>query len=354
MQSQPRFARRVQLVAHPEHELQSRHFTLAETPLPSLAAGQVLIRNRCFRISVSTRLMASRDAQEIKGIPFPPLKPGDALADAAIGEVLATAPESDLRIGDCVMHPLGWRDYAIVDAQHCTVLPREPVDAAAYLGHGWTAYAALTRGTRIEHGDTVFVSSGAGAIGSMAGQIARRLGAARVIGSTGSHEKAAWMKQTLGYDAVVVGNNGGNNNGNVSGRSFAAQLADAAPDGIDVAVDMVGGEQLSAALALARDGARFVVLGALVAELKAERSACIAPADIDTFPFPVKGITLRGYSACEDDPRAFDEWMQRLADWRQDGTFHLPRTTFHGLDDAPRALQEACAGRLKGVVLVEL
>jgi NADPH-dependent curcumin reductase CurA len=309
-----------------------------------LRPHQVLLRNRWFRISVSTRLMASREAKEIKGIPFPALKPGDALADAAIGDVIAATPESGLQTGDTVLHSLGWRDYAVADARQCTLLLRDRLEPAAYLGHGWTAYAALTRGTHINRGDTVFVSSGAGAIGSMAGQIARRLGAGRVIGSTGTPGKAEWMKTELGYDAVIVRD----------GRPIVAQLAEAAPRGIDVFVDMVGGEQLTAAVTLAREGARFVILGALIAELNAEGSTSIAPTEIDSFQLPIKGITLRGYSACEDDPSAFDEWMQRLKEWRHEGAIHLPCTTFNGLDNAPKALQEACAGRLKGVVLVEL
>jgi NADPH-dependent curcumin reductase CurA len=309
-----------------------------------LRPHQVLLRNRWFRISVSTRLMASREAKEIKGIPFPALKPGDALADAAIGDVIAAMPESGLQAGDTVLHSLGWRDYAVADARQCTLLLRDRLEPAAYLGHGWTAYAALTRGTHINRGDTVFVSSGAGAIGSMAGQIARRLGAGRVIGSTGTPGKAEWMKTELGYDAVIVRD----------GRPIVAQLAEAAPRGIDVFVDMVGGEQLTAAVTLAREGARFVILGALIAELNAEGSTSIAPTEIDSFQLPIKGITLRGYSACEDDPSAFDEWMQRLKEWRHEGAIHLPCTTFNGLDNAPKALQEACAGRLKGVVLVEL
>ncbi|MCA8277600.1 NADP-dependent oxidoreductase [Burkholderia sp. AU30280] len=344
MDLHPRVSRQVQLATHPDGTLQSAHFSIVETSLPPLAPHQVLLRNRWFRISVSTRLMSSRDAKEIKGIPFPPLKPGDALADAAIGEVIAAGPESGLQVGEIVLHPLGWRDYAVVDAHRCEALPGEGLDAAAYLGHGSTAYAALTRGIQIKRGDTVLVSSGAGAIGSMAGQIARRLGAGRVIGSTRSPDKAAWMRRELGYDAVIVRD----------GSPFVAQLADAAPDGIDVFVDMVGGEQLSAAVGLAREGARFVILGALVAELSAEHASSIAPAEIDTFRLPIKGITLRGYSACEDDPGVIDEWLDRLHEWRQASAICLPCTTFRGLDNAPAALQEACAGRLKGVVLVEL
>jgi len=344
MHSQPRISRQVTLAAHPEGRLQSADFAVTETPLPPLRAGQALLRNRWFRVSVSTRLMASRQAKAIKGIPFPPLNLGDALSDGAIGEVVATTPESDLQMGDTVLHPWGWRDYAVVDAQHCRVIKNTSIEPAAYLGHGWTAYAALTRGIQIKRGDRVLVTSGAGAIGSMAAQIVRKLGAARVIGSTGSPDKIAWMKQELGYDEVIVRGD----------RSFLDQLAKAAPDGIDVCVDMVGGEQLGAALSLAREHARFVILGALIAELHAERSSSIAPVEIDTFRLPIMGITLRGYSADEADAGAFDEWLSCLGGWQRDGGILLPSTTFHGLEKASVALEMACEGRLKGVVLIEL
>ncbi|WP_087686678.1 NADP-dependent oxidoreductase [Pandoraea sp. PE-S2R-1] len=343
MPALPRITRHVTLTAHPEGTLTSSSFALTDVPLPSLAPHEVLVRNRWFRVSISTRLMASREATAIKGIPFPTLKPGDSLADGAIGEVIAATPESGLAPGMIVSHRLGWREHAVVDARHCKRLPSGPLDPAAYLGHGWTAYAALTRGITVKRGDTALVSSGAGAIGSMAGQIARRLGAARVIGSTGSADKAGWMTQALGYDAVIVRN----------GKPFATQLADAAPDGIDVFVDMVGGEQLTAAVAQAREGARFAILGALGAELHANHSTSVAPTEIDAFQLPIKGITLRGYSA-DDDEDVFDEWIKRQNAWRLDGSFHLPCTMFHGLENAPLALQEACAGKLKGVVLVEL
>lgn len=113
-----------------------------------------------------------------------------------------------LPVGSLVMHPFGWRKYAVVKEQDCKLIDCCEPDPAAYLGHGWTAYAALTRGVQVKKGDTVFVSSGAGAIGSMAGQIARILGAARVVGSTGSFSKAGWMKEELGYDAVITRDGG--------------------------------------------------------------------------------------------------------------------------------------------------
>ncbi|MEL6060951.1 MULTISPECIES: MDR family NADP-dependent oxidoreductase [unclassified Methylobacterium] len=335
--------REVRLTRHPVGALRAEDFIVADTPMPVPGPGELLVRNRWFRVSVSTRLMAQEDAQTVQGIPFPPLRIGDTLADAAIGEVVAVGPTCDLPVGSVVMHPFGWRDYAVVAAPHATLLDAD-ADPAAHLGHGWTAYAALTQGIRIEAGDTVFVTSGAGAIGAMAGQIAKRLGAGRVIGSTSGRDKADWMRVELGYDAVVTR----------GGDPLIDQLAWAAPQGIDVIVDMVGGEQLAAALSLARNGARCVILGALTAELDPRRAGLRAPVELDSFQIVIKGITLRGFSACEEASDAFAAWLHHLAAWQRDGGLRLPCTVLEGLDAAPLALQEACAGRLRGVVLVTL
>lgn len=338
MTSMPK-CRQVRLARHPEAMIQPSDLVIAETQLPPPGPTDVVVRNRWFRVSISTRLMADHDAQAVEGIPFPALSPGDTLADGAIGEVLACPADSGFMVGDFVSHPFGWRDHAVVPVGQCVALGRGPIEPAAYLGHGWTAYAALTRGTRIRPGDTVFVSSAAGAIGSMAGQIARRLGAARVIGSTGSRDKADWMRADLGYDAAVLRNGG----------PLADQLAAAAPDGIDVFVDMVGGDHLVAAVGAAREGARFVLLGALTAELDRQGASIVAPAALDSFQLILKDITLRGYSA-DRDIAAFAEWIA----WQRDAGLHFARTMVAGLDDAPQALHDACEGRLRGVVIVAL
>ncbi|MGQ5762619.1 zinc-binding dehydrogenase [Serratia sp. IR-2025] len=151
------------------------------------------------------------------------------------------------------------------------------------------------------------------------------------------------MQEELGYDAVVTRDGGPMNE----------QLAKAAPEGIDVIVDMVGGEQLAAAIKLARDGARGVLLGALTAELNAEKASLRAPVTLDSFQIIFKGMTLRGFSA-DHSPDAFGFWLRDLKTWKRDGRIHLTSTTFKGIESSISALQEACAGRLKGVVLIEL
>jgi len=339
MTALPKTCREVRLAAHPAGTIRPDDLAIVALPLPPIGSNDLVVRNRWFRVSISTRLMADPDATAVEGIPFPALKPGDTLADGAIGEIVACPPDSGFAPGQWVSHPFGWRDHAVVDAGLCTALADGPIEPAAWLGHGWTAYAALTRGVPVRPGDTVFVTSGAGAIGSMAGQIARRLGATRVIGSTGSPDKAAWMTADLGYDAVVLRGE----------KPIAEQLAAAAPEGIDLCVDMVGGAQLAAAAAVAREGARFVLLGALTAELDAAGASIVAPVTLDSFQLVLRDVILRGYSA-DRDAAAFGDWIA----WQRDAGLHFARTLVAGLDAAPQALHDACEGRLRGVVLVEL
>jgi len=225
----------------------------------------------------------------------------------------------------------------------CERVGDELPELAAHLSHGWTAYAGLTRAAQIRPGDTVFVTSAAGAIGSMAGQIARLLGAARVIGSTGSAEKASRLVRELGYDRAVLRGAG----------SIAAQLEEAAPDGLDVVIDNVGGEQLRAAVGAAREGARVVIMGALSGQLAREGAGRTAPVELDSFPILLKKLTLRGYSA-DDDPDARAEWTERFGQWLRSGSIVFPRVLVEGIERAPEVLQRTAEGGYFGTAIVEL
>ena len=341
----PSTGREVRLVARPEGLPGPEHFEIVEVPLPRPGRGQVLVRNLYFGISASLRMMMSQGAEDVPGVPFPALAPGDVLAQKALGRVVAAGDGSSLRPGDLVSHYLGWREYAAVDEADCTPLGgSELPDPAAYLGHGHTAYAALTRGVRIRPGDCVFVTAASGAIGSMAGQIARLLGAGRVIGSTGSRAKAERLVSELGYDAAVIRGDA---------EPLAAQLAKAAPEGVDVVLDNVGGEQLAAAVDAANEGARLLVVGTLSGQLAPHGTGRRAPAELDTVQILLKKLTLHGYSA-DDDPDAEQEWHERSAAWLRDGRITFPSVRIQGIEHAPEAVLDAMAGRHFGTVIVEL
>jgi 2-alkenal reductase len=316
---------------------------IVDAPLPTPAAGEVLVRNIAFRLSPSIRMMMGKGAENVEGVPFPALQVGDALREEALGEVIEAPNGHALSPGDLVIHHYGWREYAAVPAVDCQKVSRDVADILLHLSHGWTAYAALTRGLGLKAGETVFISSAAGAIGSMAGQIARLLGASRVIGSTSTREKADRLIAELGYDAVVIRGAG----------AIAGQLKEAAPAGIDAVLDSVGGEQLHAAVEVARERARILIVGALSGQLAADGTGRQAPVELDSFKLLLKRLTIRGYSA-DDDPDAREEWDGQLSRWSAAGQIRFPCEFVRGLRNAPEALAEACRGAFFGTVLVAL
>jgi NADPH-dependent curcumin reductase CurA len=333
----PDTSREVRLVAQPERLPEPADLAVVHTPLPVPGEGEVLVRNRFFHVFAALRTLMGGS---VAGAPFPALRPGDTLFGAAIGEVVTAPEDSGVRPGDLVAHLRGWREYAAV-ADYTPLDPAGLPDPVAHLAPGRTAYGALTRAAKVRPGDTVFVSGGAGSVGSLAGRLARLLGAGRVIGSTGSPAKAARMVAELGYDAAVVR----------GGEPLESQLAEAAPDGIDVLFDNVGGEDLRAAIATARTGARFVLVGALSGQLSAHGPGTTAPVELDTFPLIVKQITMVGYGA---PPGLQEEWLERFGGWLRSGDLTFPYVRVEGIDQAPQALHDVTHGRHVGTVVVAL
>jgi 2-alkenal reductase len=338
MSEVPRTAREIRVAALPDGLPDVADLTVAEAPVPSPGPEEVLIRNRLFTVFAALRTLL---AGSVPGTPFPGLKPGDALFGPALGDIVTAPDGTGLRAGQLVRHMSGWREYAVVPAAGCEPVRGNLPDPAAYLAQGATAYGGLVRDARVRPGDTVFVSGGAGSLGSMAGQIARLLGASRVIGSTGSAWKAEQMVASLGYDSAVV-----------RGRApVADQLQAAAPDGIDICFDNVGGEDLRAALTAARPSARFVIVGALSGQLGG--SGTTAPAAIDTYQFIVKRITMTGYTG-GGDAALRAKWEERFAAWLHAGAIQFPHVRVAGIERAPQALHDVLAGRYLGTAVVAL
>lgn len=327
--------REVRLAARPRGPLTDELFEIVEVPTPVPESGQVLVRTTVMAVAAVMRTLMD----EASDVPMPSYAVGEPLNGPAIGEVVA-APGTDFSPGDLVQHRLGWREYALLDASAVQrVEPDLLPDPAAYLSQGSTAWMGVVRGAEVRPGDTVFVSGAAGGVGSLAGQIARSRGAVRLIGSTGSRRKADFLREELGYDAVVIRGAG----------PIEEQLRAAAPDGIDALVDNVGGEQLEAAIAVARRGARLALVGSLSSQLSDTGGQ---KTGIDTLALVSRSITLRGV-ALYDHLDVIPEWNRRFAAGLRDGTLTFPNSRLHGIDQAPRALRELIEGRHLGTVLVE-
>nr|CTQ89157.1 Putative oxidoreductase YncB [Kibdelosporangium sp. MJ126-NF4] len=324
------------MVRRPVGPLQDGDLRVVEAPVPRPGAGEVLVRNRMMSVTAVMRSLMDGDI----GLPMPSYELGQVLWGPAVGEVVATG-DTGLKSGDLVVHNQGWREYAAVDASTAQpadvdVLP----DIAAHLSQGVTAWLGVVRACQVRPGDTVFVTGASGGVGSLAGQIARVRGAQRVIGSTGSRSKADYLLGQLGYDAVVIRGEG----------DIEEQLRAAAPDGIDVVFDNVGGEQLLAALAVARRGARVALVGAMSSQASGGFSA---PVEIDTGALIMGGITLRGFAGfdhLDGVPEAIREFGRGLAD----KSIVFPHVRVSGIDEAPGALRGLLAGQHIGAVLVEL
>ncbi|MFF4831551.1 NADP-dependent oxidoreductase [Streptomyces sp. NPDC001315] len=245
----PAVSREWHLLSRPVGWPKPEDFALVEAEIRQPGADEVLVRNKY--LSVDPYMRGRMSAAKSYVAPF---ELGKAMQGGAVGEVVASGVEGIVP-GDHVLHFGGWREYATVDAKQIVKVDPEAAPLSTYLGvlgmTGLTAYAGLLRTASFKEGDSVFVSGAAGAVGSQVGQIAKLKGASRVIGSAGSDEKVKLLVEEYGFDAAFNYKNG----------PVGEQLREAAPDGVDVYFDNVGGDHLEAAIGqLNRDG-RIAICG---------------------------------------------------------------------------------------------
>lgn len=333
----PASTREIHLASRPSGRPVPDNFRLATTELPELADGQVLVENRFMSVDPYMRGRMN-DAKSYSA----PFRLDEALDGGAVGEVIASRSEAH-KVGDVVVHQLGWREHAVVDAAAATNVPAGLAPTSAFLGAlgmtGLTAYAGLLKVAEFKEGDVVFVSGAAGAVGSMVGQIAKALGAAKVIGSAGSPAKVARLLE-LGFDAAFDYND----------APVLEQLQAAAGErGIDVYFDNVGGEHLEAALAVLNVGGRVAMCGAI-----AQYNTTEPPAAPRNLAVAIgKQLTLRGFLVGGQRQHAA-EFRQKMAAWLADGTVRYDETIVDGLENAPRAFIDLLDGANTGKMLVRL
>ncbi len=333
----PVTAREIQLASRPHGRPVPENFRLAETDIAELSEGQVLVRNLFMSVDPYMRGRMN-DAKSYAA----PYALDAALDGGAVGEIIASR-SADRNVGDVVVHSLGWRDYAVLEAAATTPARTDLAPASAFLGAlgmtGLTAYVGLTKVADFRPGDVVFVSGAAGAVGSLVGQIAKALGASRVIGSAGSADKVARLLE-LGFDAAF----------NYKDGPVAGQLAAAAGErGIDVYFDNVGGEHLEAALSALTVGGRVAMCGAISQYNATEPT----PAPRNLMMAVGKQLRLQGFIV-GSYWQHMGELAEKMAGWLASGAVRYDETIVDGLENAPQAFMDLLDGANTGKMLVRL
>jgi len=306
--------------------------------LPPLAEDEVRVRN--LFISVDP-YMRSR-MNDMKSY-VPPYDLDRAMDADAVGRVIESR-SPDLAVGQLVQHFQGWRDVAQGPARNFTARDEVPgLEPSVYLSAlgltALTAWVGLLVIAEMKPGDSVFVSGAAGAVGSAVGQIARLHGASRVIGSAGSDEKVALLRSRYGFDASFNYKNG----------AVSRQLREAAPDGIDVCFDNVGGDHLEAAIFAFNDGGRAALCGAI----SAYNADHAQPGPRNLAMMISKGLTLRGFTIPSYQQHA-TEFFREIGPLVSSGDFVFDETVIDGVENAFDAWLSLMRGGNIGKMVVRI
>jgi NADPH-dependent curcumin reductase CurA len=330
-----RHGREIELVSRPAGLPTPENFALVDVEVPEPGAGQVLVRNTFMSVDPYMRGRMS-DAPSYVA----PFALGKPLEGGAVG-VVEVSRAAHLPVGTSVLHSLGWRDLAVGPAQAFRRIDVGTVPASAYLGAlgmpGFTAYVGLFVIDNVKARETVFISSAAGAVGTVAGQLAKRRGA-RVIGSTRSRESAVVLRERLHFDDVIV----------VEPGHVTRQLRAAAPTGIDFYFDNVGGEQLDAALMVLKDFGRISLCGMIAGYNEP------LPGPHNMSAIVRKRLKLQGFIVSDHMARNA-EFVNDVAPAFAAGEIRGIETFIDGLERAPEALASLFApGAHVGKLIVRL
>lgn len=330
-------AHAVHQIARPTGFPAPTDFGYVSYPVPEPGPGTALVENLLLSVDPYHRGMmdGGEDGFELH----------TPLEGRSVGRVLASR-DPGLREGDLVFHRSGWRTHALVtlgvDGTR-TLRNHEGVPLEAYLsilgGTGLTAYAALTRTAVLREGEDLFVSAAAGGVGTATGRIARLLGARRIIGSAGTAAKVGHLTGVLGFDAAFDYHDG----------PVGEQLAQAAPDGIDVYVDNVGGDHLEGAIDVLREYGRIAWVGG-ISMYNGDRSPA-APRNLFEVvhkSLRLEGVLVRNHTNLQDELEDF------LVPHLRSGRIGTDTTVVQGFDQTVEAFRGMLRGDNLGKMLVRL
>lgn len=327
--------RQILLVEKPADKLGREHFKLVEGRMPEPKDGEALLRVRYISLDAANRAWMHgatyRSAVEANTV----------MAGGGIAEVVASKAPG-LKPGDIVFGDTGWQDYAAVPAKHLSKMPRlEPMThlLSVYGIAGLTAYFGLLDVGKPKAGETVVVSAAAGSVGSIVGQIAKIKGC-RVVGIAGGKDKCHWLTSELGFDAAVDYKDG---------ATFKA-LRTAAPKGIDVYFDNVGGDILEACIAQMNLNGRIACCGA-ISQYDGVPSAH-GPRGVPGL-IVVKRLTMQGFIVMDYMDRR-DAALADLQSWVSSGKLKVQEDVISGLENTPQALIGLLAGENRGKRMVKV
>jgi NADPH-dependent curcumin reductase CurA len=310
-------------------------FDMLSEPIPQPGAGQVLTRTLYLSIDPYMRgRLSDRKSYAT------PVQLGEVMTGETVGEVVASN-DPGFVAGDIVVGARGWQSHIVSKAAALTKIAKDAAPLPAYLGvlgmPGVTAYTGMTDVGQAKAGETVLISAASGAVGSVAGQIAKRAGA-RVVGIAGGPDKCLFVQERLGFDACI----------DHRSMNLDADIAEACPNGVDVYFENVGGEVQRAAFGALNVFARIIMCGMVSQYNEAE-----FPPGPNLGFMVAKRVRMQGILV-SDKPERFAEWRALAAPWVSDGSLAYRETVIDGLGRAPEALAMVLAGDNFGKMIVRV
>jgi NADPH-dependent curcumin reductase CurA len=324
------------LASRPQGMVGREHFDYIEEAVPELADGQVLVQNSYISLDPAMRGWMAEGRSYI-----PPVEIGEVMRAGTVGTVVESKGHK-LAVGDHVSGWLGVQEYAVCDEQAVFKVDTTEIPLPKYLGAlgmpGMTAYFGLLDVGVPKEGETVVVSGAAGAVGSVAGQIARLKGC-RVVGIAGGPDKSAWIVDELGFDAAI----------DYKSEDVGDALRKHCPEGIDVYFDNVGGDILDAALARLARGARVVLCGAISQYNNLDSMR--GPSNY--MSLLVNRARMQGFVVIDYMSR-YPDAMREMAGWIADGQLVAREDVTEGFESFPEALGKLFAGENVGKLVLKV
>ena len=331
--------RRFALAERPQGLIDENTFTLETGPVPEIGEGEALVRVRWISIDPTNRTWIGEEPTYL-----PPVQIGETMRALGLGEVVESKNEN-FPVGALVNGLTGWQDYTVVsESNPLMVVPdaaksAPPATLLGMLGMtGCTAYFGMLEIGEPKEGETVVVSAAAGAVGTVAGQLAKLKGA-RVVGIAGGPEKCQWIVDELGFDAAV----------DYKADDWRQQLKDATPDGVDVDFENVGGEIMNEVFGRLNINARVALCGLISGYNATER-----PPDLTNFhKLLINRVKLQGFIILDYYAR-FGEAIGELSGWVAEGKLKSEQTVVEGFENLPSALNMLFKGENKGKLVVNI